>query len=127
MSVQLNQSWITWILGAGVTLSLGLGGFFLNIQQEQLSDLRNGMNANAEKIWEQQKVTVTQDNLDRFKTDISQMVDNKFQVISTRMDAMSSQMSTVVATVNRQADTSNQNSQDMRAILEYLQNKERNK
>lgn len=80
-----NQKWISLILSLLVPLSLGIGTMLYNSQQDQIDKLQD-------QVWEQQRVNVTEDKLNREIERVIQIVDLKLSSIETQQREIGKQL-----------------------------------
>ena len=80
-----NQKWISLILTISFPAALGIGGLLYNSQQDQIDRLKD-------QVWEQQRVSVTDEKLNREIERVIDIVDLKLSSIEERQDQMSKQL-----------------------------------
>lgn len=80
-----NQKWISLILSLLVPMSIGIGTMLYNSQQGQIEKLQD-------QIWEQQRVNVTEDKLNREIERVIQIVDLKLSSIETQQREIGKQL-----------------------------------
>lgn len=73
---EVNQKWITAILAILVSAATSIGAMLYNSQQKQIEQLQD-------RVYEQQRVTVTEKKLNREIERVIQIVDLKLSSIET--------------------------------------------
>lgn len=82
---EMTQKWVSLILSLLVPAALGIGTMLYNSQQDQIDRLQD-------QVWEQQRVNVTEDKLNREIERVIQIVDLKLSSIETQQREISNQL-----------------------------------
>jgi len=114
-----NGSWVKWVGTLAVPIMIaGLG-----LLQYQLQSIENRVDNNSNRIWEQQKVAVTEDKLNRSMDDIIQLVDTKLQSVNGRLDIITRQLDVVSNSLQDQRDANDKFKDQIRqTIIESIKN-----
>lgn len=91
-----NQKLIFWIATTATTLLLAIGTAFYTGIQNQFDTHQVQIDDNRAKIWEQQRVAVTEETLARRVADIMQIVDSKIESIKTLQQEQSRQLEILI-------------------------------
>ncbi len=91
-----NQKLIFWIGTTATALFIGIGMPLYNDIQTKFDNQQVQIEENRNKIWEQQRVSVTEESLSRRIADIMQIVDTKIGSIQDMQREQSRQLELLI-------------------------------
>jgi len=91
-----NQRLLFWVAGTALTVLLGVGTPVYNGVERKFESHLSMIEDNRSKIWEQQRTSVTEENLSRRVAEIVQLVDSKIDGIQTLQREQSKQLGTLI-------------------------------
>lgn len=112
MSAENNRSWIT---NAMIPVALTVMGLVVGFQQYQTTNLQDQINNNSNRLWEQQRVAVTEEKLNRSNEAMIQLMESKFQNFSSRLDLMMRQMDMISESMVDQRKSQEEFKKEIRA------------
>lgn len=93
---EANQKLIFWLATASITLFGVLGTIYDSGIQSQFSSQQIQIDDNRNKIWEQQRVAVTEDSLTRRLADVMLVVDSRIEGIQSLQKEQSRQLELLI-------------------------------
>ena len=91
-----NQKLLFWVAGTGLTVLLGVGTPVYNGVERKFESHLSMIEDNRSKIWEQQRTSVTEENLSRRVAEIVRLVDSKIDGIQTLQREQSRQLGILI-------------------------------